>query len=119
MTFRGFRTITNRTFRAPTNRPWGQDRDLDADVDFDTMCHMRTISIRELHEKTRRCVREAIEWGPVVVIDRGRPVATIVAYSDAQARVSFATRKLVRGFAGLPAISGDCTESISSDRDRR
>ena len=80
---------------------------------------MKAISIRELHEKTGRCVREAVEWGPVVVKDHGRPIATIVAYSDAHARVSFATRKLVRGFAQLPAMPGDCTESISSDRDNR
>ena len=44
------------------------------------MCHnvhMKTISIRELHLKTGRWVRQAASRGPIVVTDRGRRVAAL------------------------------------------
>jgi antitoxin (DNA-binding transcriptional repressor) of toxin-antitoxin stability system len=44
------------------------------------MCHnvhMKTITIRELHLKTGRWVRQAAIRGPIVVTDRGRSVAAL------------------------------------------
>ena len=44
------------------------------------MCHnvhMKTISIRELHLKTGRWVRQAARGGAIVVTDRGRRVAAL------------------------------------------
>lgn len=41
----------------------------------------RTISIRELHLDTGRWVRQAAASGPVVVSDRGRPIATLQPFA--------------------------------------
>ena len=38
---------------------------------------MKTISIRELHLETGRWVRYAARRGPVVVTDRGQPIAVL------------------------------------------
>jgi len=38
---------------------------------------MKTITIRELHLKTGRWVRQAASRGPIVVTDRGRSVAAL------------------------------------------
>ena len=86
----------------------------------DTLCLMKEITIRELHARTGACVREAAEWGRIIVKDRGRPVATILPYKDSEhGHTPFAERRLVPGFAALPTMPGDCTEGISEDRGQR
>jgi len=46
---------------------------------------MKTISIRELHLKTGRWVRLAASRGPIVVTDRGRPVAALQQFDSSMA----------------------------------
>ena len=43
--------------------------------------HMKTTSIRELHLKTGRWVRHAASRGPILVTDRGRPVAALQPFA--------------------------------------
>ena len=80
--------------------------------------HMKEISIRELHLETGPWVRAAHKGTPVVIKDRGRPVATLVPFAPEHGATPFAERILVKGFAELPPTKGDCTESISDDRNR-
>ena len=79
---------------------------------------MRTITIRELHLCTGKWVRQAAA-APVIVTERGRAVATIMPFDPAHRGTPFGKRRLVRGFAELPAIAGDVTETISADRGGR
>jgi prevent-host-death family protein len=81
---------------------------------------MKEVTIRELHARTGACVREAAEWGRIIVKDHGRPVATILPYKeDVHGHTPFSERKLAPGFAALPPIEGDCTAGISEDRGGR
>lgn len=89
----------------------------------DTLCHMKTISIRELHEKTGNWIREAARLGEIHVSDRGRPVARILPEIDQPVKPYFAQRKLRPGFRRLIAsgrLRGgtDSTRIVSEDRDR-
>jgi len=80
------------------------------------LCHimvMKTVSIRQLHERTGRYVREAREHA-VVVTDHGRRVAVIKSFSEAELPgVPFP----VRSAAELPSVSVDSTDVVSEDRD--
>ena len=81
---------------------------------------MKEISIRDLHARTGACVREAAEWGRIIVKDRGRPVATILPYRENEhGHTSFAARRLVPGFVALPPMEGDCAVGISEERGDR
>jgi prevent-host-death family protein len=81
--------------------------------------HMPTISIRELHLKTGEWVRQASRHKRVIITERGEPVATLIPFEHAHTAASFATRKLVPGFATLPNLGRhDSTKFISEDRDR-
>ncbi len=82
---------------------------------------MKTISIRELHEKTGDWVRRSVKLGAITVTDRGKAVARIVPVEAAPAINPFAARKLRRGYARLLGkLKGgtDSTQAISEDRDR-
>ncbi len=82
---------------------------------------MKTISIRELHEKTGDWVRRSGELGDITVTDRGKAIARIVAVEPASATNPFAVRKLRRGYARLLGKLGggtDSTKAVSEDRDR-
>jgi len=86
------------------------------------MCHMKTISIRELHEKTGQWVREAGRHGQIVVTDRGKTVAAIVPHVAEPEVPYFARRKLTPAFRRLMKrgkLRGgtDSTEAISRERD--
>jgi prevent-host-death family protein len=78
---------------------------------------MKTISIRELHEKTGAWVRAASQRGRLLVSDRGRPVAVLAPW-DNRPNTVFGKRKRVPGFAGLPRIGGNSSTTISEERDR-
>jgi antitoxin (DNA-binding transcriptional repressor) of toxin-antitoxin stability system len=83
---------------------------------------MTAISIRELHEHTDLWVHRATEEEPIVVKDKGRPVARIVPIPAPIAENPFLTRKLLPGYAQLQSqLSGgtDSTEIISEMRDGR
>ena len=87
----------------------------------DTMSHMKTISIRELHEATGRWVRRA-RAGEVYVTERGRLVAKIVPASPLPAKPYFANPKFTSAFrAQRKYLRGgtDSTDIISEERDRQ
>lgn len=80
---------------------------------------MTTISIRELHLKTGEWVRQASQHQKVVITERGAPVATLIPFEPTHATTRFAARKLLPGFAKLPALGRhDSTKLISASRDR-
>ncbi len=47
------------------------------------MCHMKTITIRELHHNTGQWVREAARFGEIHVTERGETIAKIVPQAPA------------------------------------
>lgn len=47
---------------------------------------MKSISLRELHERTGAWVRKAAELGAIIVTERGKPLARLEAVSDASRR---------------------------------
>ncbi len=83
---------------------------------------MKTITIRELHARTGRWVREAARHGQILVTDNGRTVAKLVPESQPAEVSYFAHRKRSRAFAklddsGKVGKGTDITKSISEDRD--
>ena len=84
----------------------------------DTMSHMKTITIRELHQATGRWVRRA-SAGEVYVTERGRLIAKIVPASPLPAKPFFADPKFTRAFlANRKHFHGgtDSTQAISEER---
>ena len=82
---------------------------------------MKTISIRELHEKTSDWVRRSAALGPITVTDHGKAIAQIVPVQANVATNPFAARKLRKGYARLLGkLKGgtDSTPSVAQDRDR-
>jgi prevent-host-death family protein len=85
---------------------------------------MKTITIRELHERTGEWVRKVHKHGEIIVTDRGEPIARIVAQFPAAKTPYFARRKLLPEFAKLDAANKFCggtdsTIAISEDREDR
>jgi prevent-host-death family protein len=77
---------------------------------------MKTISIRELHIDTGRWVRRAQEREPIVITDRGRPVATLTAYAESHLRKALPDREAqIRKMRRIPV---DSSEIVSDMRDR-
>jgi antitoxin (DNA-binding transcriptional repressor) of toxin-antitoxin stability system len=84
------------------------------------MSHMKTITIRELHQATGRWVRRA-SAGEVHVTERGRLVAKIVPARPLPAKPFFANPKFTRAFlVQRKHLRGgtDSTQTISQERDR-
>ncbi|OGV83606.1 MAG: hypothetical protein A3K19_07795 [Lentisphaerae bacterium RIFOXYB12_FULL_65_16] len=76
---------------------------------------MKTISIRELHAATGKHVRAAL-LEPVIITERGRRMAVIKPFSEAEvAGMPFPRRRAER----LPAVGIDTTLLIGEDRDGR
>jgi antitoxin (DNA-binding transcriptional repressor) of toxin-antitoxin stability system len=85
---------------------------------------MKTISIRELHEKTGTWVRGVARYGEVDVTDRGVPVARLLPQVREAKAPYFARRTFTPGFrrlqqSGKLRRGTDSTQSISEDRERR
>ena len=83
------------------------------------MRHMKTITIRELHENTGQWVRKA-SAAEVYVTERGRLVAKIVAAAPPPAKPFFANPRFTRAFlAQRKHLRGgtDSTLAISDERD--
>ena len=79
------------------------------------MILVKSVSIRELHERTGRIVRQAAQQ-PVIVTDRGSRIALLKPYSEQEvASPPFP----LRDPASLPAVGVDSTELISRDRSQR
>jgi antitoxin (DNA-binding transcriptional repressor) of toxin-antitoxin stability system len=86
------------------------------------MSHMKTISLRELHESTGAWVREAARVGALVITDRGTPIARLEAVTTEYQVNPFLSRKLRPGYAKLRGKLGggsNSTQIISNDRDAR
>jgi antitoxin (DNA-binding transcriptional repressor) of toxin-antitoxin stability system len=84
------------------------------------MSHMKTISIRELHEQTGQWVRQSSE-GEIYITDRGRLVAKIMAVKPLPQKPFFADPTYMRAFLRYRnSFRGgtDATEIISQERDR-
>ena len=82
---------------------------------------MKTISIRELHERTGAWVRKAVELGAITVTERGKPVVRLEALADVKAANPFRARRLRPGYARLRGTLGRGTDStviVSEDRER-
>ena len=87
-----------------------------------TLVRMTAISIHELHENTALWVSKATEQEPIVLTDKGQPVAKIVPLPVAKAENPFLTRKLLPGYEAImhKRYGGqDTTEIISEMRDGR
>jgi prevent-host-death family protein len=85
------------------------------------MGHMKSISIRELHERTGSWVRKAAELGSITVTERGKPLARLLAISEARPENPFRSRRIRPGYArlrGKLSRGTDSTTIVSEDRDR-
>jgi prevent-host-death family protein len=87
---------------------------------------MKTVSIRELHNRTGKLVREAFEHGEIRVTDNGRVVARIVPEAGPGKVPYFARRKYSSPAVKKLIESGemgrqgtDSTTAISEDREDR
>lgn len=81
---------------------------------------MKTISLRELHERTWAWVRKAVELGSIVVTERGKPPVRLEAVVDVKPTNPFQVRRLRPGYARLRGKLGRGTDSaaiVSEDRE--
>ena len=77
---------------------------------------METISIRDLHMHTGQWVRRAGATAePLVISDRGRPVARLMPLEGA-GQTNFSGRVLVTGFEELPPLEMDSARILEEDR---
>jgi antitoxin (DNA-binding transcriptional repressor) of toxin-antitoxin stability system len=86
------------------------------------MCHMKTISIRELHQRTGTWVRRAAVLGSITVTERGQPVARLEAIVERRRENPFLTRKLRPGYKRLLGkLTGgtDTVTIVSENREGR
>ena len=60
---------------------------------------MKTISIKDLHDKTGHWLRRVKAEGELIVTERGTPVARMLPPTKVAAGNPFARRKLLRGVA--------------------
>ncbi len=82
---------------------------------------LKTISIRELHEKTGQWVRLAEAHERIVITDRSEPIAALVPYEPAARANRFVGRKLLpayRKLRGGLSAGTDSSDLLSRDRDR-
>jgi prevent-host-death family protein len=85
---------------------------------------MKTVSIRELHEKTGSLIREARRLGGLIVTDRGAPVARIEPIEPKPTVNPFLSRRLVPAYerllrSGKLGGGTDSDRIVSEDRDAR
>ncbi len=86
---------------------------------------MKTVTIRELHNRTGQVVRAASLHGEIRVTDSGRVIARILPETGREEVPHFARRKMSAAFkrlyrAGRLGAGGpDVTQLISEDREDR
>ena len=74
---------------------------------------MKIVTIKELHDKTGRLVREA-GTNILVITDRGEKIAVLKKYSELELETSSFPK---RNADSLPQIDIDSTHLISRDRE--
>jgi prevent-host-death family protein len=85
---------------------------------------MKMVSIRELHAKTGKLVRDASRHGHILVTDNGRTIAKIIPETNGTGAPYFAQRNASRAFSKLDASGKtgrgiDVTQLISENREDR
>jgi antitoxin (DNA-binding transcriptional repressor) of toxin-antitoxin stability system len=85
---------------------------------------MKTISLRQLHEKTGQWVRQVHRHGEIVVTDRGAAIARITPETLREEPPYFARRVLLPAFrqlvkTGRLSRGTDSAVAISEDREDR
>ena len=86
------------------------------------MYHMKTISIRELHERTGAWVRKAVELGSITVTERGHPIARLEPVGRRRRENPFLTRKIRPGYKrlmGKLTAGTDTVTIVSENREGR
>ncbi len=89
------------------------------------MSHMKTISLRELHNNTGKWVRAVEDEEQIIVTDRGVAIATLTPAKKVKARkYTWANRPLLPGYAaamkaGKLRSNTDSSIGISEDRTSR
>jgi len=81
---------------------------------------MKSVSIRELHEKTGEWVRLAEVHEQIVITDHGRPIASLSPFRQPAKRNRFRAREILPAYAKLRRNLSRGTDSsvlISEDRD--
>ena len=73
----------------------------------ETFVHTKQIKIRDLHIKTGEWVRRAARGEGIVITERGRPVASLVPFSEGRLGRSFKERHILPDFDALPDTSDD------------
>lgn len=82
---------------------------------------MKTISILELHEDTDQWVRQAAQYGEILVTDSGKTVAKLLPMNESPTRSSRQDWQPSAEFAAImhrPVGGTESTQIISEDRDR-
>jgi prevent-host-death family protein len=74
---------------------------------------MKTISIRELHERTGAWVRKVAKIGSITVTDRGRPIARLETIEERGRENPFLARKLRPGYKRLMGRLTGGTDSVT------
>ena len=85
---------------------------------------MKTVTLRELHNRTGELVRQATQHGEIRVTDNGWVIAKIVPETEPPEVPYFARRKVSAAFkrldeSGKTGRGTDSTQSISEDREDR
>ena len=75
---------------------------------------MKTVNIRELHERTGALVDHAAEGHPVMILRRGTPVAELRASSASARRRTLPDRRKL--LARYPRLDGDSGRFLEQDR---
>ncbi len=91
-------------------------------VSGDTFVGVKTISIKELHDRTGHWLRRVVEEQEVIVTERGQPIARMLPPAPAVKTNPFLRRRLLRGVARLlerPLGGPSSTEIIAEGRDGR
>jgi prevent-host-death family protein len=82
---------------------------------------MKEISIRELHRRTGKWVRDARRHGAIVVSDRNVPIAKLMPIDELPTVNPFENWKPLKRFADAldqPVSGPEVQEIISEDRER-
>ena len=84
------------------------------------MCHMKTISLRELRHNTGKWMRRVAEEKEITITDRGVIIATVIPPKrKPRTKNIWANRPLVPGYAEYlrsGKMGSDSTPGISDDR---